>query len=77
MPTPESQNGKPSANYPLDRPPRRRAHTEEDETVGEAILGEVDDAFGVTDKATGCIWALVKLPFRLVWKLIDVITDIF
>jgi hypothetical protein len=83
MPTPESQNGnhassgQPSANYPLDQQPRKRRHTEEDETVGEAILDEVDDAFGLAEKATGCIWALIKLPFRIVWKLIDAITDLF
>lgn len=76
MSSPERKNSsQPSAAYPMSQPKRR--YTEDDEPAGEAILSEVDDAFGITEKAAGCIWALVKLPFRLIWKLIDAITDVF
>jgi hypothetical protein len=62
----------------MGQPPSKRRQTEEeDESVGQAILDEVDDAFGISDKAFGCARTLLFLPFRIIWKLIDWITDLF
>jgi hypothetical protein len=82
MPTSENGNGnhasfgQPGAGDPMVQQKRKR-QTEEDESVGEALLDEIDDSLGLTAKAAGCIWALIRLPFRIIWKLIDAITDLF
>jgi hypothetical protein len=71
------QPSQPSEAYPMAQPPPKRRQVEEDESVGEAILEEIDDSLGISEKAFGCAKTLLFLPFRIVWKLIDWMTDLF
>lgn len=44
-------------------------------SLREDIIEEVDDALGITDRLLGCSWWMLTLPFRLVWKVIQAVTD--
>lgn len=67
-----------ASEQPLSQPNTQRRKTEtEDESLGETLLDEADDAFDLSGKVVGCVWWMSRLPFRIVWKLVDAITDLF
>lgn len=61
------------------QPPQqgRRRHTEEDESLGESILEEIDEGFDVSGRLLGCVWSLLTLPIRFIGKIFGFIGDLF
>ena len=63
-----------SANPQQQRRPDRNRQVE-GETLGDQIVDEVDDALGCSNRLIGCSFWLLTLPFRVVWKVIQAVTD--
>jgi len=61
-----------------DQPPqRKRKYEEEDESIGESILEEIDEGLGISSGLSGCAWSLLMLPFRIIGKIIGFVGDLF
>ncbi len=76
MPQPDNGDSYPySFDHPT--PPRKRRNTEEDQSVKEDVLEEIDDAFGISNRLLGCGWWLILLPVRLIAKIFGFIGDLF
>jgi hypothetical protein len=66
------------AHQPPRQPQRTRRNTyEEDESVKEEIIEEIDDALGISNRIMGCGWSLITLPFRFIGKIFGFIGDLF
>lgn len=64
------------ANVPQSQQPYKAyGYQGEPETFKDQVLEEVDDAMGCSERLIGCSISLVTLPFRLVWKVIEAVTD--
>jgi hypothetical protein len=55
--------------------PYAHGYREEPDSFKDVVLDEVDDALGITNRLLGCSWWLLTLPFRLIWKVIEAVTD--
>jgi hypothetical protein len=54
-----------------------KARNDSEESLGDQIIEEVDDALGISNRLLGCSLWLLTLPFRLIGKLIGFVMDIF
>jgi hypothetical protein len=89
MSTPPPNNDNPSSRFSFENqppnqpnvPPQNQqpypayGYREEPETFKDQVLEEVDDALGCSNRLIGCSLSLVTLPFRLVWRVIQAVTD--
>lgn len=57
--------------------PRRRRRTEEDESVGDLLIDEIDETFNISGRLLGCAWTLISLPFRFIGRLFGFLDDLF
>jgi hypothetical protein len=75
MPSPSESDEQDPFPYSFDKPQqqaqRKRKPTEEDESLSEEVLDEIDEGLGCSERLLGCGWSLIRLPFRLVWKVIS------
>lgn len=53
----------------------QKRRTEEDDSLVEDVLDEVDEGFGCSQRLFGCAWQLVTLIPRLGWRVISEIFD--
>lgn len=75
MPPPENNDPYPYSFDNQQPPPPHRQTYEEDESVGEAILDEIDEGFNISGKLSGCGWSIVALPLRIIGDIIEGIFD--
>ncbi len=54
---------------------QQKKRNEEDDSLAESVLDELDEGLGCSNRLLGCAWQLITLLPRLVWKVISEIFD--
>lgn len=76
MPSPSEPNEQTPYAYSFDDPQqakRKRKHDEEDESLTEDVLDEIDERLGCSQRLLG--WSVITWLPRLLWKIVSEIFD--